>query len=57
MCSYLQTVQRAQQLAIQSLTIPSTHFTGTDETFSMTPEQTELRGTEPGILLDKMSKR
>lgn len=57
MRSYLQTVQRAQQLVLQSRTIPSAHFGGTDETFSTTPEQRELRGTKPGILLDKMSKR
>lgn len=56
MHSYLQTLQRAQQLVIQSLTIPSAHFRRTDETFSMTPEQGELRGTEPGIFLDKTQR-
>lgn len=55
--SYLPTVQTAQHLVTQSPTIPSEHFGGTDETFSMAPEQRTLRGTEPHIWLDKASMR
>lgn len=47
MLSHQQTAQRAQQLFILSLTTPSECFRHTDETSSMTPEQRELRGTEP----------